>query len=199
MLNRKILMALGLAVCVVTAAHAAGLWPNFPIVGSAAYCSSTNTAGVPGTSSVCTTTTPIGPTIVTGLETVPADTNKASGANPQTVKLTLASFNALPLTYAAVSTTTALPYISASALDGGIVITSTGNLSPTTVLLPSSPIDGQQFRLSSTNSLPALTVTAGSSASVLNAPVAMTVSTVGASYGYLFRYRSSNTSWYRLQ
>lgn len=194
---KRTLLALSVLAVVATVAHAAGLWPNEPIVGSAAFCSSTNTAGVPGTSSVCTTTTPAGPSIVTGLETVPADTNAAGGVQPQTVRLTLASFNALPFTFATLTATTATNSFTTGNF-GGVIIVGSAALSPTTVTLPASPIDGQQFKLSSTQTIAALTVGAGS-ATVSNAPTALTVNTTGSPYGYEFRYRASNTTWYRLQ
>lgn len=198
----KTLMALGVAFAVAyaTYAYAAGLWPGYQIVGSAAFCSSTNTAGVPGTSSVCTTTTPAGPTIVTGLETIPADTNAAGGVQPQTVRLTLASLNAQPFTYNTISILGATNnYMSASAVDGGIiVVTSAALTGTTTVLLPSSPIDGQQFGLSSTQNINSLTMSGGTT-TVSNTPTALTVATTGGPYGYTFRYRTSNTTWYRTQ
>lgn len=195
-MKRKFLMALGVLALIATPVLA-GLWPNFPIVGGAAYCSSTNTAGVPGTAAVCTTTTQAGPTIVTGLETVPADTNLTQGRQPQTVRLTLASFNALPLAYSTGSSS-ANNTIVTSAVDGGVIIVGSAALSPVTLTLPPSPIDGQQFRLSSTQNAASLTVQGAGSATVSNAPTAITTSTTGA-YGYLFRYRASNTTWYRLQ
>ena len=196
MFKRKIWTALSVLALIATPVLAAGLWPNFPIVGGAAYCSSTNTAGVPGTASVCTSTSPAGPSVTTGLETIPADTNAAGGAAPQTVKLTLASLNALPYTYSSLGPTTATNTLTASAVSGGIIIIGSASLSPTTVVLPASPIDGQQFRLNSTATIASLTVSAGS-ATVSNAPTALTVSTTGT-YGYAFRYRATGTTWYRL-
>lgn len=199
-MKRKLLMALGVLALIATPVLA-GLWPNFPIVGGAAYCSSTNTAGVPGTAAVCTTTTQAGPTIVTGLETVPADTNLTQGRQPQTVRMTMASFNALPLTYSALLPTAATLTVTTGALDGGLIVTSGATLTPTiAVVLPSAPIDGQQFKLSANQSINVLSVNAGAAGqSVSNAPTALTVTTTGAPYGYEFRYRSSNTTWYRLQ
>lgn len=178
-------------------ALAAGLWPNLPIVGSAAFCASQNTAGVPGTSAVCSSTAPAGPSIVTGLETIPADTGAST--SQKTVKLTLASLNALPVTMTAGSSTAATA-LTPTTSSGGFIITGAAALSPTTVYLPASPIDGQQFRLSSTHTIASLTVAAasGSGQTISNAPTAITISTTAA-YGYLFRYDSDATTWYRLQ
>ncbi len=196
--SRKIWTALSVLAVIATPVLAAGLWPNLPLVGGAAYCSSTNTAGVPGTAAVCTSTTPAGPSIVTGLETIPADTNRAGGAAPQTVKMTLASLNALPLSYTTLLASSATNALSPTVLDGGVVIIAAAALSPTTIQLPPSPVDGQQFRLSSTQNIATLVVNAGT-ATVLNAPTALTVATTGAPYGYTFRYRATGTTWYRLQ
>jgi hypothetical protein len=193
-MKRKILMALGLLALIATPVLAAGLWPTLPLVGSAALCSSTST-GVSG--QVCTTTTPAGPSVVTGSETIPADTNLASGQSPQTVRLPMASLNALPLTYVDLSAATASNAFTATVLQGGVVFSSSAALSPTTVFLPASPIDGQQFRLSTNATIATLVVAASGGATVANAPTAATVSTTGT-YGYLFRYRASNTKWYRL-
>lgn len=197
MMRKPLFVALGLLALIATPVLAA-MWPNFPIVGSAAFCSSTNTAGVPGTSAVCTTTTPAGPPSVTGLETIPADTHRANGAAPQTVNLTLASLHALPLSYTTLLASSATNALSPTVLNGGVVIIASAALSPTTVQLPPSPIDGQQFRLSSTQNIASLTVNA-SGATVSNAPTALTVATTGAPMGYLFVYRSTGTTWYRLQ
>lgn len=77
----------GLAAVAISglAAYAAGMFPGFPIVGAPSYCSSTNQAGVPGTTPQCTTTVPAGPPAITGNELIPADTQLTQGQAPQTV------------------------------------------------------------------------------------------------------------------
>lgn len=63
-------------------------WVNLPIIGGASFCSST-------VNTTCVNTVPAGPTSVTGIETIPLDTNLASGASPQLAKiptLTLANY-----------------------------------------------------------------------------------------------------------
>jgi len=191
-MKRKLVLALGLTALTATAAYAAGLWPNLPVVGGASYCSgySTGTNG-----QVCGPTVPAGPSAVTGSETIPADTNKANGANPQTVRMTMAALNALPISYVAGSITAANS-LSPTVLQGGVIITAASALSPTTVQLPPAAMDGQQFRISATQNIATLTVNA-SDATVSNAPTALTVSTTG-SYGYQFRYRASTDTWYRI-
>lgn len=80
-------LAVGLAAlaAVSTAALAAGLFPGFPVVGGPSYCSSQSTSGVPGTAATCNVTVPAGPLSITGNELIPADTQLASGQQPQTV------------------------------------------------------------------------------------------------------------------
>lgn len=76
------LKRLGLAAIAVLfgGAAIAGFWNvTFPIVGGASYCASTQNV------TTCVNTVPAGPTVLTGLETVPMDTNLANGAFPQTV------------------------------------------------------------------------------------------------------------------
>lgn len=195
-MKRPILTALGLLALIATPVLAAGLWPTLPLLGGAAVCSSTST-GVSG--QVCTTTTPAGPSSVTGSETIPADTNLSQGRSPQSVRMPMAAFNALPFTYATITQGATTNAITTLSTDGGVIIIGSAALTgTTTVLLPPSPIDGQQFALSSTQSLTTLTISAPGGASVSNNPTAMTASTT-ASYGYRFKYRATGTTWYRTQ
>lgn len=82
-------------VAAASVAFGAGLFPGFPIVGSASYCGGSVTAGVPGTAAVCTVTVPAGPTALTGVELVPADTELLNGQAPQTVTIPSALLGAL--------------------------------------------------------------------------------------------------------
>lgn len=183
----------------LSAAYADGLWDTLPVIGQAAHCSSTST-GVSG--QVCTTTTPAGPSIVTGQETIPADTNLSQGRSPQTVQIPMASLNALPISYTAtLGPATATNTVTALSTDGGIVIIGSAALSPTTITLPPSPIDGQQYRISSTQNIASLTVSGATGATVNTAPTAITASATAA-YGYTLRYRATTGTtgiWYRLQ
>lgn len=87
---RSALMA-GLALAIgSTLAYAAGNWSTLPIVGSDPFCGGTTSTTVGGTGTVCSTTIPAGPPIITGVELVPADTNLVGGAPPQTVTIPLA-------------------------------------------------------------------------------------------------------------
>lgn len=193
------LLLAGLVTVPFSAAYASGIFDTYPVLGSAAVCSSTST-GVSG--QVCTTTTPAGPTAITGAETIPADTNLTQGRNPQTIQIPMAALNALPIAYTTTLTpATATNTITAVSSDGGVVIIGSAALSPTTITLPPSPLDGQQYRISSTQTIATLTVSGATGATVNTAPTAITPSAT-ASYGYTLRYRATTATtgvWYRLQ
>ncbi len=195
---RSAMLAVGLLACLAVPV-AAGLWSNFPTQGVAAHCASTNQANttVPTGSTNCTTTIPAGPTTKSGLETVPADTNAAGGAAPQTVNFGLASLNALPITVQA-ALTSSLNTISATALQGGIILTASGTISQVTLSMPPNPIDDQQFALSANQTITTLLVNAWTGDSIDTSPTVLTKSTTGA-YGYRWVYDKTTTKWYRLQ
>lgn len=73
-----------------------------------------------------------------------------------------------------------------------------GTLATGTITMPAAPVDGQIICIASSQTITALTVNANSGQSIKNAPTALTVSTTGPQ-GYAYIYRSSNTTWYRLQ
>ncbi len=204
MIKRKIAAGLALAGLVVTTAYAVGLFPDYPIVGGASYCAGTSssaTGSIIGAITGCPNTVPAGPSIVTGNEIVPADTRLASSANPQTVLLTMASLNALPI-LVSMGNTAAANNLSATNLQGGIVLTTflAGGMSILNVSLPPTPIDGQQFVISADHTVAAVTVAATSPAtqSVTNKPTVLTVSTTGA-FGYKYVWNAASSTWNRLQ
>lgn len=201
--KRSIMLGAGLLACLALPVTA-GIWSNFPTVGVAAHCASTNQANttVPTGSTNCTTTIPAGPTSVTGAETVPADTNAAGGAAPQTVNLSMANLNALPVTVQAGSIT-ANNNLSPTSAIGGYILTAASTLSPTNASFPPNPVDGQQFSLSATANITTLQMAGsiagtGGADTVSNPPTSLTVSTTGP-YGYQFKYNLAARKWYRLQ
>jgi len=197
-MKRIFVAALSLSAFIAIPAVAA-MWPNFPLVGGASYCASTNTLT---TGQGCTLTVPAGPVSMPATATVPVDTNFTQGRAPQTVKAGLASFNALPVEYStALTPATATNTLTATNATGGFIVVGSAALSPTTINLPPAPIDGQEFKLSSNVTIASLTVAATSPQTISNNPTALTVSTTAA-YGYHFRYRrltATTGTWYRLQ
>lgn len=194
----KLRLALASFVLVAFAAVAVaqqGFWPNWPIVGGASYsCGTTN--------GVQTCTVPAGPTIVTGNEQVPANTELSQGRSPQNVLLPLASLNALPYTftdYTGGTTGPSAAAISASNVTGGAYFISGSTITVANVTLPLAPIYGQEFVIGSSVTLTALKVSVhpSSTATISNAPTVLTISTTGT-YGYKFRYYGTGNKWYRI-
>lgn len=196
-MKRKILAALGLLAVLTTAAIGAGMFQSYPLVGGAATC--VNFATNPTTGAVLTTcngpAVPAGPTGITGSERIPADTGLAQGINPATVTITtpmLASGGYTLVAPSAAASVTIPNNVT------NYVIHSSGTLSSLTVTMPAVPQDGQIVRISSDKTITSLTLSANAGQSITNAPTALTISTTAA-YGYEYIYRTSDTTWYRLQ
>lgn len=201
---KKSLAALAFAGLAVTSAYAAGLFPDYPVVGGASYCAGSSqsaTGSIIGAVTGCPNTVPAGPTIVTGNEQVPADTRLANGVQPQTVLLPLASLNALPITNIAV--TSASPLLSATNIMGGVVFRSSTTITAANITLPPAPQDGQQFAVSANRTITTLTITGANVTSVMGANTAPTTlsngNTSGNTYGFRFVFNAADSSWYRLQ
>ena len=194
----------------VSIAFAAGMFPDYPVVGGATYCAGSSssatgstTSSTPGTITGCTNQVAAGPTIVTGNEQIPADTRLASGATPQTVLIGLASLNALPITVVTTGITAGLALngtVTAAATSGGVLLVPTAALTGTTTIkLPAAPINGQQFAIASTLGLTTLVVTSANGISAVNnSPTALTVSATAA-FNYRLMYNTAADTWYRLQ
>lgn len=194
-------LAVGLvALAVISAAALAdGLFPGFPIVGGASYCSSQSTAGVPGTAAVCNNTVPAGPTALTGNETIIADTHLPSGQQPQTVAIDITTLGAGPYIYNAPLTGAS---ITLTAQTRRLILEPAGTIAALTVVWPAAAglTDNQLMGICSRQIVTALTTTNGSGATVLDAPTALTAPvTTGAASCVEWVYRVTNTSWYRVQ
>lgn len=181
------------------AAVADGYFPNFPVVGGASYCSGFSQAGVPGTTPVCNSTVPAGPTSLTGNETIIADTHLTQGQSPQTVAIDISTLGAGPYQYSAPLTGTSVTITPATR---HLIIEPAGTIAALTVVFPAAAglQDNQTFGLCSRQVVTALTVTNGTGTTVLDPPTALTapVTTGGASCPE-WVYRVANTSWYRVQ
>ncbi len=197
---RKSALAVGLVLAASLSAWAAGLFPGFPIVGGAAYCTSfvvNPLTGLPTTT--CNgPTVPAGPTVPTGSELIPADTGLANGQAPQTVLLPLRALNAAPLSYN-LCAAAACGSFTVGNNSGGVLLSYTTTIDSATVVTPAAPMDGQRFSISADHTITSLTVTAntGSTLSVTT-PTVLTASTT-APQGYEFAYVASTTKWYRIR
>lgn len=197
------LAAAGL-IAISTAAYAAGLWPNFPVVGGASYCAGSSQSAIDsiiGTITGCPNTVPAGPTVVTGNERILADTNLSGGAAPQTVLLSLGSLNALPLQFVTVTNPNSPAGISASNTSGGVVYSHTSTITSANITLPTNPIDGQQFVISSNRTITTLSVQAATPSNTLAGNTAPSVLTASLTVpqGYTFVFNAASNSWFRLR
>lgn len=182
-----------IAIGGITLAQQGYFGPNLPIVGGASYsCGSVN--------GVSNCTVPAGPTVLTGNETIPVNTNLSQGRSPQQVLVKPANLNANPITFVTVTTPTA--GISAANTDGGVFYASAATITSANVTLPSGAIQGQTYRISANRTITTLSVSAASGDSIgtNTNPTVLTASTT-APQGYNFICSKSGTvcTWYRLQ
>jgi hypothetical protein len=211
--------ALGLAgilsAVLVTAAYAAGMFSTLPLVASAAFCASTVSGiGLPagqgpygvvpgstqGTSpSICGQTVPAGPSGLTGMEIFPADTELAGGAPPQTVAVPIVLLDSGAYYYLSGQTTSLSGTTNAIPNDvNDVIIDPTTTVSSMTLTMPTSPLNGQQVHITSSQTITALHVVGASGQTVSQAPTVLTTSTTGT-YGYDFMWVAGTEAWYRLQ
>lgn len=152
-------------------------------------------------SGIYTNGLPSAVTPFTGLETIPADTNVASGGGAETVKITTQQLGINSPTYAEPLTgaTIVVP-----AGQSALVLNPADTIAALTVTLPPNPYDGQIFRIGSSATVTALTLNTSDSSTIKQNPTALTVSTT-APYGYEFVFRALTAAgaalnaWIRLQ
>lgn len=171
-------------------------WPNLPLLGGDTYCSST-------VNSACVNTVPAGPA-VTGAETIPADTNAAGGANPQTVKIPITEIGG-GLTTISVPVTG--DTLTATQYTRQIIVNPAGTLANLTINFPaasSTMVTGQRIGVCGTQIITTLTMGAGTGNTFsTTAPTAMLVPVVtGAAscFGFVYSKTSSTVGvWHRFQ
>lgn len=83
--------------------------------------------------------------------------------------------------------------ISMSSTDKILMLTPAGVLATGTIVLPSSPYDGQPVQVSSTKTVTSLNVSPAGTETVFNAPT-----TLAGGAGFSYFFRSSDNAWYRL-
>jgi len=194
---RILAVAAALALLFVAPVAIAGFWNNsWPIISGASYCAgySTGTTG-----QVCVTTVPAGPTVVTGNELIPVDTALSSGQSPQSALMKVLSIGGGATQYSAPLTGTTTTVANTTRQ---VIIEPAGTIAAHTITLPTaaSLTDGQRLGFCTTQIVTALTVTAGSGTTVMNAPTAMLVPVAtGAASCVEWIYVTANTKWYRVQ
>lgn len=197
----RIALVAGLALVATSLiAFAAGFFPDFPIVGGSAYCTSFVMNPITGAATTTCNgpTVPAGPTAVTGSELVPADTGLSQGRQPQTVMLSMRALNAAPLTYN-LCAAAACGSVTVGNNSGGIQFDYSTTIDSATVVTPASPMDGQRFAVSSPYTITTFAVTANTGSTLaVTTPTVLTASTT-VPQGYEFVYVASTTKWYKVR
>lgn len=175
-------------------AHAAGMFANLPVVSGAAYCALYAGDGV-----TCAGSVPAGPTALTGNERVPADTQLAGGASPQTVYIDVTSLGAGPTQYSAPLTGASITILPTTRQ---VIVEPAGTIAALTIVTPAAAamVEGQRIGFCTTQIVTTLTVTAGTGVTVKNAPSAMLVPVAtGAASCVEWIYVAAQTALYRVQ
>jgi hypothetical protein len=79
-----------------------------------------------------------------------------------------------------------------------IIINPAGVLATGTIIMPAGAGDGYRVKITSTQTITALTVSPAKGQTVKNAPIALTVSSI-APFGFEFIFDSASATWYRVQ
>ncbi len=180
---------------VSSAALAAGMFANLPVVGGAAYCALFAGDGV-----TCSANVPAGPSALTGNEKIPADTQLSGGVSPQTVLIDVSTLGAGPTQYS-----TPLTGVTQAVAAGTrqVVLEPAGTIAAHTLTLaPASQLtEGQRLGICSTQTVTSLTITAGSGTTVSTPPTILTIpATTGAAASCVeFIYVASVAKWLRVQ
>ena len=166
------IISLAALIGAVGIAFGAGNYLTFPQVGMSSFCASTVTQYA-GQS--CAQTIPAGPTALTGSEIIPADTQLANSAPPQTVTVPVTLFPAGSISYTVFSA-----YVSSATVIAmpnnvnAFIIDPTTTVANLSLTMPSTPINGQLVRFASTHTITSLLVTGATGQTVNNAPTVLT-------------------------
>jgi hypothetical protein len=195
MLKKLLLTSVALVFAAGAALAISGNQIGLQIIGGASYCGSNANSTMAVT---CNLTVPAGPAVVTGNETVIANTNLPSGQNPQTALLTMAGLNALPYQYVAnaaqATTTTVAATTGTLILDNSVGLTVYGIQFPPATSL----IDGQQLAITASNTISGITNAACAGTTIGNGGTTITVSAT-APFGFKYVYNAPLTKWFRVQ
>src|ERR1039458_821667 len=179
---KKTILSTAAVIATVSLAYAAGNFSTLPQVASPSFCAS-QTTFFAGQS--CAQTVPAGPTALTGSELVPADTQIANSAPPQTVAIPMPLFDAGVYNYVSGQ---AAPLAASYVIPNNIntyILDPTTTVTALSLTMPSTPLNGQKLHITSSHTITALTVSGAAGQTVVSAPTALTVSTTGA-FGYTF-------------
>ncbi len=196
MIRKLSLSIFALALTAGAVALAQSFAPNMPIIGGGSYCAST-------VNNSCVATVPAGPAI-TGNETIPVDTNLASGGQPQSAKISLPSLGA---GVTVVSTNLTGETVTVAETTRQLILTPAGTIAALTVNLPAASaimVNGQRIGICGTQIVTTLTMGAGTGNTFgTTAPTAMLVPVVtGGASCFEFIYIKTSAAvgvWHRTQ
>lgn len=130
--------------------------------------------------------------LLSGAETVPADTNAAGGAAlPQTVKIPISRLGATGLQQ---STPLTGFSITVAPTTNIVQITPAGTLATGTIVFPGGPANGQRIRIFSSQVITTLTLTPSAGTTITGA-----VTTLAANGSVEYVYSAAGTTWFRIQ
>lgn len=181
---KKISLAVLSLMVASSLAIAAGFWSGLPVVGDllGTTCLSF------GNNGVCNQFSPIGPAQVPATAQIPADTGNVN--QPFTVKIPAVltgavALDAAPLTGASITIPAGVSQL---------VVDPAGTIAALTVVLPAaaSLIDGQEFKISSTQTITTLTITAGANTTI----VSTAITTIGPTTAAVdLVYHAATAKW----
>lgn len=160
---KKLALAFLSLIIVTSLATAAGFWSGLPVVGDllGITCLSFGNAGV------CNTFSPIGPANLPATAKFPADTGNVNQPFTVYVPAVLTgavALDAAPLTGASITVPQGVSQL---------VVDPAGTIAALTVVLPAAAllVDGQEFKMSTTQTITALTITAGANTTIVSTAI----------------------------
>jgi hypothetical protein len=128
---------------------------------------------------------------LTGIESMPADTNLPNGANPQTEIISVQSLRASAYAQSTPSTAFSItPGLGVQVVQ----ITPAGTLATGTITTPAAPVDGQTLRIFSTQIVTAFTLTANTGQTINGTAVTALAANVAVTY----MYSAATAAWFRI-
>lgn len=183
MFRKMVFGALAALGIMAGGAYAAGLWQGFPVAGGPSYCNSF-------VNGVCNQTIQAAPeTASRGY--IPSDSGLPGGQTPQTVLIPTSVLgggvqSVAPLTGASI---VVAPGVS------NLILTPAGTIATATITLPAAAnlFNGQKLYIITSQTVTALTLTAGSGTTVLG-----TNTTVTAAAPLSFIYNQAAATWIKI-
>lgn len=180
---KKLFIAALACFGIATAAYAAGLWQGYPVAGGPSYCNSI-------VNGVCNQTIAAAPE-TSSRGYIPSDSGLPGGQTPQTVLIPTSVMgggvqSVAPLTGASIVVSPGV---------ANLILTPAGTIATATVTLPAAAnlFNGQKLYIITSQTVTALTLTAGSGTTVNG-----TNTTVTAAAPLSFIYNQAALTWIKI-